>query len=135
MFSAGGTDSFAGETQPQAYASGQRWESNNYSVDDTSTNGVARNGATNLTPNTESVQEVRVVANNFSAVDGRNPGGQVQVITKGGTNQFHGSLSEYHVNNKLASRTVFETTQLPAVRKNLFGYSFEIGRASCRERV
>ncbi len=122
LFSGGGSDSFAGETQPQAYATGQRWESNNYTVDDTSTNGVARNGASNLTPNTESVEEVRVVANNFSAVDGRNPGGQVQVITKGGTNQFHGSLSWYFTNNTLASRN-FNETALPAVRKNLYGYS------------
>ena len=122
LFSGGGSDSFSGETQPQAYASGQRWEANNYTVDDTSVNGVARNGAANLTPNTESVEEVRVVANNFSAVDGRNSGGQVQVITKGGTNQFHGSLSWYFTNNTLASRNFNETT-LPAVRKNLYGYS------------
>src|SRR5262249_9153342 len=123
LFSGGGTDSFSGETQPQAYASGQRWEANNYTVDDTSVNGVARNGAANITPNTESVEEVRVVANNFSAVDGRNSGGQVQVISKGGTNQFHGSLSEYFTNNTLASRNFNEITQLPAVRKNLYGYS------------
>ena len=122
LFAGGGSDSFSGETQPQAYASGQRWENNNYTVDDTSVNGVARNGAANLTPNTESVEEVRVVANNFSAVDGRNSGGQVQVITKGGTNQFHGSLSWYFTNNTLASRNFNETT-LPAVRKNLYGYS------------
>ena len=122
LFSGGGSDSFSGETQPQAYASGQRWEANNYTVDDTSVNGVARNGAANLTPNTESVEEVRVVANNFSAVDGRNSGGQVQVITKAGTNQAHGSLSWYFTNNTLASRNFNETT-LPAVRKNLYGYS------------
>ena len=78
----GADDSFAGESAPRINASGQRDEANNFTVDDTSTNGVARGGITNLTPNTESVEEVRVVSNNFSAVDGRNPGAQIQVITK-----------------------------------------------------
>ena len=86
----GADDSFAGESAPRINASGQRDEANSYTVDDTSTNGVARGGITNLTPNTESVEEVRVVSNNFSAVDGRSTGAQVQVITKAGTNQFRG---------------------------------------------
>ena len=89
----GADDSFAGESAPRINASGQRDEANNYTVDQTSTNGVARGGITNLTPNTESVEEVRVVSNNFSAVDGRSPGAQVQVITKSGTNEFRGSGS------------------------------------------
>jgi hypothetical protein len=42
---------------------------------------VARGGITNLTPNAESVEEIRVVANNFSAVDGRNSGAQIQVMS------------------------------------------------------
>jgi hypothetical protein len=48
----------------------QRWEANNYTVDDTSTNGLARNGTTSLTANAESVEEIRITANNFSAVEG-----------------------------------------------------------------
>lgn len=119
----GGSDSFAGENGPQVHASGQRWESNNYTVDDTSTNGLARNGTTSLTPNAESVEEIRITANNFSAVEGRNPGAQVQVTTKAGTNQFHGTASFYNQNNALASRNVFEA-KVPVVRKNQFGYSF-----------
>ena len=87
----GGSDSFAGENGPQVHASGQRWEANNYTVDDTSTNGMARNGTTSLTPNAESVEEIRITANNFSAVEGRNPGAQVQVTTRAGANVFHGT--------------------------------------------
>ena len=100
----GADDSFAGESAPRINASGQRDEANNYTVDDTSTNGVARGGITNLTPNTESVEEVRVVSNNFSAVDGRSPGAQVQVITKAGTNQFRGSGSYYYQSDKLTAQ-------------------------------
>jgi hypothetical protein len=132
MYSGGGTDSFSAETAPQVYASGQRWDANNYTLDDTSTNGVARNGVTNLVPNEESVEEVRVVANNFSAVDGRSPGAQVQILTKGGTNDFHGALSYYFVNNTLAARTIFETT-LPGIRKHQFGYA--VGGPIVRNRT
>ena len=100
----GADDSFAGESAPRINASGQRDEANNYTVDETSTNGVARGGITNLTPNTESVEEVRVVSNNFSAVDGRSPGAQIQVITKSGTNQFRGSGSYYFQGDQLSAQ-------------------------------
>jgi Carboxypeptidase regulatory-like domain len=128
----GADDSFAGESAPRINASGQRDEANSFTVDDTSTNGVARGGITNLTPNTESVEEVRVVANNFSAVDGRNPGAQIQVITKAGTNDFHGSGSYYFQNDALSSRNVFETS-VPEFDKNQFGYS--LGGPIVRNRL
>ena len=118
----GADDSFAGESAPRINASGQRDEANNYTVDQTSTNGVARGGITNLTPNTESVEEVRVVSNNFSAVDGRSPGAQIQVITKSGTNQFRGSGSYYFQGDQLTAKNVFESS-VPTFDKNQFGYS------------
>jgi hypothetical protein len=128
----GADDSFAGESAPRINASGQRDEANNFTVDDTSTNGVARGGITNLTPNTESVEEVRVVSNNFSAVDGRNPGAQIQVITKGGTNEFRGSGSYYFTSNELSAKNVFETS-VPEFSKNQFGYS--LGGPIARNRL
>ena len=66
---------------------------------------------------------MRVVANNFSAVDGRNSGAQIQVITKGGTNDFRGSASHYFQNDALSARNVFETA-VPDFKKNQFGYTF-----------
>jgi hypothetical protein len=133
-FGAGGSgnDSFSGESAPRINASGQRDEANSFTVDDTSTNGVARGGITNLTPNSESVEEVRVVANNFSAVDGRNSGAQIQVITKAGTNEFRGSGSHYFQNDKLSARNVFETA-VPGFKKNQFGYT--LGGPIVRNRV
>src|SRR4030095_15183750 len=128
----GADDSFAGESAPRINASGQRDEANNYAGDQTSTNGVARGGITNLTPNTESVEEVRVVSNNFSAVDGRNPGAQIQVITKGGTNEFRGSGSYYFTSNELSAKNVFETS-VPEFSKNQFGYS--LGGPIARNRL
>jgi hypothetical protein len=128
----GADDSFAGESAPRINASGQRDEANSFTVDDTSTNGVARGGITNLTPNTESVEEVRVVANNFSAVDGRNTGAQIQVITKAGTNQFRGSGSYYFQSDTLSARNVFETA-VPEFKKNQFGFS--LGGPISRNRI
>ena len=124
-FGAGGNgnDSFSGESAPRINAGGQRDEANSFTLDDTSTNGVARGGITNLTPNAESVEEIRVVANNFSAVDGRNSGAQIQVISKGGTNTFRGSASFYYQDENFTTKNVFETA-VPEFSKKQFGYSF-----------
>ena len=124
LYSGGGSDSFSGETQPSVFANGQRFEGNNYTLDDTNTNGEARNGVTNIVPNSEAVEEVRITANNFSAVDGRNPGAQVQMLTRAGTNQFHGVGAYYFVNNTLASRGIFDPGQLPSIRKHLYDAAF-----------
>ena len=123
LYSGGGSDTFSGETQPAVYASGQRFEGNNYTLDDTSVNGEARNGVTNIVPNSEATEEVRVVANNFSAVDGRNPGAQVQMISKSGTNQFHAVAAYYFTGNTLAARTIFDPARLPSIRKHLFDFA------------
>ncbi len=114
-------DSFSGETSPQTYANGQRREANVFSLDDSNTNSPYTGGS-NLTPNADSVEEVRVVSNNFSATEGRSTGARVQMISKAGSNAFHGGTSYYFQNNTLSSRTVFETTGVPVFRRNQFGY-------------
>ncbi len=118
----GGNDSFAGETQVQIYANGQDQTANTFTIDDTSINSVAYGGTVNTVPNSESVEEVRVVSNNFSAEEGRNPGARIQVTTRAGTNTFHGTLSYYNQNSVLTSRNVFTTT-VPNTRKNQYGYA------------
>ena len=124
-FGAGGggsnNDGFAAENQPEVYASGQRVESNSYTVDDSSVNSAARGGVANLTPSPDSIAEVRVVSNNFSAVNGRSSGGQVELVTKSGTNAFHGGATEFFENNKLSSRNEFEA-KTSVYRRNEFGY-------------
>ena len=106
----------------RANANGGRTESNNFTVDDASVNSTADGGTSRLSPSPEAVEEVRVTTNNFSAVDGRNSGAQVQVVTKGGTNQFHGVVLEDFQNNTLSTRNVFEKA-VPVYRKNQFGYN------------
>jgi hypothetical protein len=83
---------FQTENQPQISANGQRTSSNNLQVDGTSVNSIAWNGAAVITPNTESVKEVQVLANSYSAEYGRNNGAQVLVVSQNGTNNYHGSF-------------------------------------------
>jgi hypothetical protein len=83
---------FQTENVPQISANGQRITSNNFQIDGTSVNSLTNGGAAVITPNQESVKEVRVIANVYSAEFGRNSGAQVLTVSQNGTNQFHGSL-------------------------------------------
>jgi hypothetical protein len=83
---------FQTENQPQISANGQRITSNNFQIDGTSVNSLTNGGAAVITPNQESVKEVRVIANVYSAEYGRNSGAQILTVSQNGTNDFHGSL-------------------------------------------
>ena len=82
---------FQTENAVQVVANGQRNSGNNFMIDGTSVNSLTWGGAAILTPNQESIQEVTIVANSYSAEDGRNSGAQLKVVSKNGTNQVHGS--------------------------------------------
>jgi hypothetical protein len=83
---------FATENQVQFNANGQRNTGNNFQVDGVSVNSLDWGGATVITPNEESVKEVRISANSYDAEYGRGAGAQVQVVSQNGTNEYHGSL-------------------------------------------
>jgi hypothetical protein len=68
------------------------------------------------------IQEVKVQTSNFSAEYGRNSGAQVNVVTRSGGNEFHGSAFEYLRNDKLDARNAFAPVR-PTLRYNDFGYS------------
>ncbi|HKR61908.1 MAG TPA: TonB-dependent receptor [Pyrinomonadaceae bacterium] len=85
------TSIFQTENQVPISANGQRVSNNNYSVDGVSVNSLGFGGAAVVTPNQESVKEVRVLSSTYSAEDGRNSGAQVKVVSQNGTNDFHGS--------------------------------------------
>jgi hypothetical protein len=119
-------DSFQTEPGFQINAGGQRQEANEYQIDGASVNGNSRDGIVNITPEPDTVQEIRVSANAFSAEKGRNSGALIEVFTKSGTNQIHGTISEFHNNNRLTSRTVFQTRTprpIPVYRRNEFGFT------------
>jgi outer membrane receptor protein involved in Fe transport len=83
---------FQTENQVQISANGQRITSNNFQIDGTSVNSLTNGGAAVITPNQESVKEVTVIANVYSAEYGRNSGAQILTVSQNGTNTFHGSL-------------------------------------------
>lgn len=82
---------FATENQQPISSNGQRVTANDYTIDGVSVNSLNWGGAAVITPTQESVQEITVLSNDYSAEDGRNAGAHVKVVTKGGTNNFHGS--------------------------------------------
>jgi len=87
----GSSSVFQTENQVQAVADGQRTENNSFQIDGVEVNSLAWGGAAVITPNEESVKEVTVQANPYDAENGRNSGAQVLVVSKNGTNEFHGS--------------------------------------------
>ena len=69
------------------------------------------------------IQEVKVQTSNFSAEYGRNSGAQVNVVTRSGGNEFHGSAFEFVRNDRLDARNAFAPVR-PTLRYNDYGYSF-----------
>jgi hypothetical protein len=89
----GGADGiFKTENGVQVNANGQQTGSNGISIDGISTTSSVWGGATVVTPSEDSVDSVKVVSNSYDAEDGRFSGSQIQIISKSGTNDFHGSL-------------------------------------------
>lgn len=82
-------------------------------------NNPSRNTGINYPP-PDAIQEVRILTNNFSAEFGHNPGSQVEVLSKAGTNSFHGALWEFLRNDALNARDFF-APRVPAEKQNQFG--------------
>jgi outer membrane receptor protein involved in Fe transport len=79
---------------------GNRARSNNFQIDGSDNNDLSVSGPALFIDAQDAVGEVQIITNNFSAQYGRNQGAIVNYVTKGGTNQFHGSLFEFHRDNK-----------------------------------
>ena len=81
-------------------------------------------GTIGVKPNVEGIQEVTVQTNNYAAEVGRTAGGVVNIVTRSGTNAFHGSVYEFFRNNIFDARNVFQTTgNQPELRQNQYGGS------------
>ncbi len=73
-------------------------------------------------PSIDAIQEFKMETHNFSAEFGRGGGAVIQVTTKSGTNQFHGSLFEFLRNDKLDANNFFNSGRAkPPYRQNQFG--------------
>ncbi|HKO45245.1 MAG TPA: TonB-dependent receptor [Pyrinomonadaceae bacterium] len=115
---------------------GQDPRSNVYLLDGTLqndfTNGPAGSAASTVL-GVESIREFRVEANSYGAEFGRNAGGQINAISKSGTNDYHGSLYLFHRNDNLDARNFFDGARKPEFKRNQFGGS--IGGPIKREKT
>jgi hypothetical protein len=101
---------------------GQREFANAFIVNGSDVEEDVNMGAA-VIPNLDSVAEFRILTNNFDAEYGEFSGGQVNVVTKSGTNEFHGDAFEFLRNTNLDARNYFSPTR-GAFDQNQFGGTF-----------
>ncbi len=99
---------------------GQRDLNNSVTVDGADNINTAT-GSQRATPSQEAVSEFRVVNNSFAAEYGRALGGIVNIVTKSGTNDMHGSVYEYFMNNALNANSPLALQGFNTFRQNQFG--------------
>jgi len=79
-------------------------------------------GTVGIKPSIDAIAEVKVQTNMYTAETGRTLGGIVNIITKSGTNEYHGSAFDFARNDRFDSRLFFATTK-PEMRQQQFGGS------------
>ncbi len=103
---------------------GQDPRSNVYLLDGTPLNDFTNSpagSAAGTTLGMETIHEFRVEVNAYSAEFGRNSGGQINVITKSGSNDVHGSAYYYHRNDNLDARNFFDPPRIPEFKRHQAG--------------
>jgi hypothetical protein len=77
-------------------------------------------GAAGMIPNLDSIAQFRIITNNYNAEYGEYSGGQINIVTKSGTNQIHGSAFEFLRNQDMDARNYFSSSVSP-YKQNQFG--------------
>src|SRR2546427_1381396 len=99
--------------------SGQREDANGFMVNGGDVKELM-NGGTSIVPNLDSIAEFRILTNNFDAQYGNYSGGIINVVTKSGTNQWHGNGFEFLRNTALDARNFF-SPEVATYRQSQFG--------------
>jgi hypothetical protein len=103
---------------------GGRGDNSNFTIDGGNAQNILLGVATlNFDPPIDSLEEFNVEVSNFKAELGRSGGGAVQMTTRSGTNQWHGSAYEFFRNDALDARNFFAARK-PILRYNQYGGSF-----------
>jgi len=125
----------------QFTVNGQRSDANYFMVDGVSANfgatpqffigqttggttpGLTSAGGTNGLVSVDAMQEFRIQTSSYAPEFGRGPGAQISIVTKSGTNRFHGTAFDYLRNDIFDARNWFDTppTPKPPLRQNDFG--------------
>ena len=115
-----GNDLFYGSDKAGVVTvNGGRGRSNNYSVNGGDGNDLFANLPA-VQPSPDSISEFRVITNSFDAEYGRNSGSVVNVVTKSGTNELHGSVFEFFRNKVLNAKGFYDPVK-PDFQQNQFG--------------
>lgn len=120
------------ENRPQANANGNQNENNGIAIDGISTVSAVWGGASVITPTEDSIDNVRIVTNDYDAENGRFAGAQTLVTSKSGTNNFHGSafiaihrpgLNAFQRQIRDSTGLIIGTPQRDTARFNQYGGS------------
>lgn len=107
-------DVFQDTTTPAIVANGAPNHSNTYLLDGISLDDSPSGGDSKLVPSPDALQEVTVTTNDYSAQFGKAASLVMQMTTKSGTNEFHGSAFEDYQSNGLTARTMYQNYKNPA---------------------
>src|SRR5205807_1936857 len=102
-------------------AAGQPATENNYQLDGTDNKENFFN-TFNVSPSVDAIQEFKIQIGQYSAEFGAGGGAIINVVTKSGTNEFHGTVFEFLRNDVLDASNFFATTK-PPLKRNQFGAS------------
>src|ERR1051325_9332818 len=122
----------------QLSINGGRTSSINWLVDGARNVDTGSNLTLLTTPSVDALQEFTILTSNYAPEFGRNGGGVINVVTRSGTNQFHGTVYEFLRNDALNARPPFQVTPLQGINKangeprfkaplNYNDYGFTIG--------
>jgi hypothetical protein len=104
----------------QQSVNGGRSGSNAFMVNGANAEEGVHNGAA-MIPNLDSIAQFRIITNNFDAEYGNYSGGQVNVVTKSGTNQYHGTVFDFLRNTDLDAKNYYSQTGRGVYIQNQFG--------------
>jgi outer membrane receptor protein involved in Fe transport len=114
-------DNFGTEKTVNASGNGRNYAGNEFVMDGLNVTSNIIQGVSNLSPNPDSIQEVSIQTNTFSVEQGKASSIVVNITSKSGTNQFHGTGSYFFNNQDLRARTEFTTKYGPYKRHDLAG--------------
>jgi hypothetical protein len=115
----------AGRGSPVIFVDGQRGTNNNLVINGVDANNLGNNNFGNVSvPSPDSLEELRVQTSLYDASQGKTSGGNINVLTRGGTDHFHGQLFEFLRNDVLNANSFFfnkNGTPRPVLKQNQFG--------------
>jgi hypothetical protein len=122
-----GTNGFGGMTGTVYSSNGAPVISNNFLLDGTQIANQSNWGTASFAGTTlglDGIREFKVLTSTYDASYGMSMGSEMVIISKGGTNQYHGDVFEYLRNSALNARNFFDGPKIPQLEKNNFGASF-----------